>query len=173
MKKGIAILLLAITVFDLTSCTSYKQLSTLRDFEIYQARDHIQVLEIHSKKDSIISFNEKYPGKLANNKVYGLKQMRFPFNATNSLIFTAKNQNAAFIRSNGVLYKIVSQDKSGFICISPDTIRTPFSEVTQMNVRKRDPVKSAILIVGLSGIFVGILVYLIDSSISTMGLGGI
>ncbi len=37
MKKGIAILLVAILVFDLTSCSSYKQLSTQQDFEIYQA----------------------------------------------------------------------------------------------------------------------------------------
>jgi len=173
MKKSIAILLLAILLLDLISCSSYKQLSTQQDFEVYQAKDHIKVLEIHSKKDSLISFSEKYPGKLANKQVYGLRQVQFPYNTSDSIIFTSQNKNAAYIRSQGVLYKIVSQDKSGFICISPDTIRTPFSEVTQMKVKKRDPGKSAILIVGVSAIFIGITYYLVNSSIQITGLGGI
>jgi hypothetical protein len=160
MKKGIAILLLAVMVFDLTSCTSYKQLSTQQDFEIYQDKKQVQVLEIHSKQDSIVVFNEKFPGKLANKQVNGLRQVQFPYNTSDSIIFTAQNQNAAFIRSQGVLYKIVSQDKSGFICISPDTIRTPFSEVTQMKVKMKDPEKTTILVFGLSAIVIGISVYL-------------
>jgi hypothetical protein len=161
MKKGIAILLLAVMVFDFTSCTTYKQLSAQQDFEIYQARDHVQVLNIHSKRDSIITFNEKFPGKLANKQVYGLRQMRFPYTTSDSIIFKAQNQNAAFIRSKGVLYKIMSQDKSGFICISSDTIRTPFSEVTQMNVKMKDPGKTTILVLGLSAIVIVTSFYLI------------
>jgi hypothetical protein len=161
VKKGIAILLVTILVIDLSSCVTYKQLSTQQDFEIYQDKKQVQVLEIHSKKDSIVVFNEKFPGKLANKQVNGLRQVQFPYNTSDSIIFTAQNQNAAFIRSQGVLYKIVSQDKSGYICISPDTIRTPFSEVTQMNVKMKDPEKTTILVLGLSAIVIGISVYLL------------
>lgn len=166
MKKGIAILLVAILVIDLASCTSYKQLSTQEEFKMYQDNNHILVLEIHSKKDSLISFNEKYPGKMANNQVYGLKQKLFSFNASDSIIFTSQDQNAVYIKNNGILYKVVSQDKSGFYCISPDTVRIPYSEATMMKIKKHDPAKSAILIAGSSAAFVIIVVLFIKTSVT-------
>jgi hypothetical protein len=174
MKKGIAILLITVLVIDLTSCTSYKQLSTRQDFEFYQNNDHIQVLEIRSKKDSIIVFNEKFPGKLENKQVYGIRQKQFPYNAADSIIFTAQDQNAAYIRNNRVHYKIISHDKSGFTCISSDTIRMSFSDITQMNVKKIDPLKTTLLIVGLSALIIGKSVYLLSTDLTINGgLGGI
>jgi hypothetical protein len=170
MKKGIAILLIAILVTDLTSCTSYRQLSTQEDYEIYQKNDHIQVLEIHSTKDSVIRFSEKYPGKMTNRQVYGLKQVHFPYNLSDSIIFTSKDKNAAFILDKNILYKIISQDKSGFICISPDTVRTPFSEVSLMKIKKIDPLKTTLLIMGISGVIVGISVYIVSISMFDIGL---
>lgn len=164
MKKVIAILLVAILVIDLTSCTSYKQLSTQEDFDIYQNKHHIQVLEVHSKKDSIIAFNEKFPAKMENRQVYGLKQMQFPYNTSDSIIFSAQDQKAAYILDHGVLYKIVSRDKSGFICIAPDTIRTPFSDVTFMTIKKKDPVKSTLLLVGISSVVIVIVGLFLQSS---------
>jgi hypothetical protein len=172
MKKGIAFLLIAILVIDLTSCTSYKQLSTLQDFESYQKKGNINVLDFHSKKDSIIKFNEKFPGKMANDQVYGIRQMHFPYSSSDSIVFTAQAQNAAFIIHRDVLYKIISQDKTGFICISPDTIRVPFSEVGLMKVEKKDPLKSFLLITGVSVTFTVLLVYIVDSEINDIGFGG-
>jgi hypothetical protein len=172
MKKGIATLLIVILVIDLTSCTSYKQLTTRQDFEIYQEKKQVQVLEIHSKKDSIIVFNEKFPGKMENKQVYGIRQRQFPYDAADSIVFAAQDQNAAYIRYNGVHYRVVSQDKSGFVCISPDTIRTPFSDVTLMNIKMKDPLKSGLLIGGLSVVFIGISVYLLSSGINDYGFGG-
>jgi hypothetical protein len=169
MKKGIAILLITILVIDLTSCNSYKQLTTQQDFEIYQEKKQVQILEIHSKKDSIIVFNEKFPGKMENKQVYGIQQKRFPYNASDSIIFTGQDHNATYIRNNGVLYKVISQDKSGFICISPDTIRTSFSDVTLMNIKKKDPIKSTLLIVGISAVFIGITVYLVGTNLTING----
>lgn len=163
MKKGIAILMVTILVIDLPSCTSYKQLSTQEDFETYQAMSQIQVLEVHSKKDSIIAFNEKFPGKMADRQVFGLRQMQFPFSTSDSIVFGANDQKAAYVLSNGILYKIVTQDKSGFICISPDTTRTPFSDVTFMKIQKKDPVKSALLVVGLSAALIVVISVLIQS----------
>jgi hypothetical protein len=172
VKKGIAILLVTILVIDLSSCVTYKQLSTQQDFEIYQDKKQVQVLEIHSKKDSIVVFNEKFPGKLANKQVYGLPQIQFPYSMSDSIIFTSSKNKTAYIKNNGTHYLIISQDKSGFMCLVPDTIRTPFSDVTLMNVKRKDPLKSTLLIVGLTAVFIGISVYIVSSSINDLGWGG-
>jgi len=164
MKKGIAILLITILVFDLVSCNSYKQLSTQEEFEIHQKNDHIQVFEIHSRQDSIIVFNEYFPGKLANNQVYGLPQIHFPFSMSDSIRFITPEKKTAYIQHNGIRYKIISQNESGFICVSPDTIRTSFSDITQMNVKKKDPLKSTLLIVGLSAAVTALAIYIVGSN---------
>jgi hypothetical protein len=172
MKKGIAFLLITVLLIDLTSCSSYRLLSTEQDFETYESLDHIQILDIQSRQDGIIVFNEKFPGKMEYNEVHGLQQMHFPYSISNSIIFNMQEAKAEFIMNNGIRYRIISQDKSGFLCISTDTIRTPFSDIEQMNVKEKDPLKTTLLIMGLSAVFIGITGYLIGSNftIYTQGM---
>lgn len=172
MKKGIAILLVAILVLDLTSCISYQQLSTQQDFEAYEIMDHIQVLDIHSRTDGIIEFNEKYPGKMEDKQVYGFEERHFPYNSSNSIIYNAKEAKATYLMNNGIRYKIISQDKSGFVCIATDTTRTPYSDIALISVKKNDPLKTSLLIIGVSTILLGITGYLIGSNftIYTQGM---
>jgi preprotein translocase subunit Sss1 len=172
MKKNIAMVLITALVIDLTACSSYRQFSTGQDFESAESLDEVEVLEIQSRPDGIIVFNEKFPGKIENERVYGFQQMHFPYSASNSIIFNKYDSKPAYIMNNGVRYRIISQDRSGFICLSQDTIRTSFSDIEQMTVKEKDPLKTTFLIMGLSSFFVGMIGYLISSNftIYTQGM---
>jgi hypothetical protein len=172
MRKGLAIELIIILVIDLTSCSSYREFSAEQDFENHENADDILVLGIRSRIDGLIVFNEKYPGKIENGQVIGLPQIQLPYSASNSIIYEKRDAFPAYILNNGIRYKFVSQNRSGFICVSRDTIRIPFSEIDQVNVKEKDPLKTTILIMGLSSVFMGMIVYLISSNfeIYTQGM---
>jgi hypothetical protein len=171
MKKGIAIALIVILVMDLTSCSSYRQFSAYPDFESYENSDDILVLNIRSRIDGLIIFNEKYPGKIVDGQVIGLPQIHLPYNASNSIIYTRRDANPAYIINTGKQYKIISQNRSGFICVSADTVRTPFSEIEQINVKQKDPLKTTLFVMGLSSLFVGVMAYLIGSNFAIYTYG--
>lgn len=172
MKKVIAMLLITDLVIELTSCSTYRQLSDERDFKSYQSIDDIQVLDLHSRLDGKIVFNEKFPGKIENEHVFGFQQRHFPYSASNSIIFNTRELKPIFIENKGIQYRILSQDKTGFICVSLDTIRTPISEIVEMKLKQKDPLKTSLLIAGLSSVFIGMLAYLIGSNftIYTQGM---
>lgn len=171
MKKGIAFLLIPVLIINLTSCTSYMLLSSWQDFETYENED-VQVLGVQTSLDGLIEFNEKFPGRIENRQVCGLRQMHFPYGPSNTLVFNNKEAETGFIMNNGFMYKIISQNKTGFTCIAMDTIRTPFSDITRMNVIKKDPLKTTLLMFGLSTIVIGAMGYLISSdfAIYTQGM---
>jgi hypothetical protein len=172
MKKGIAIFLIPVLIIDLTSCTRYMVLSTGQDFESYNNEDEVQVLGITSNQDGFIEFNEDYPGKIDSRHVVGLRQIHFPYSPSNTLIFNTKDPGGGFIMNNGSMYRIISQNRSGFTCLAVDTTRIPFSDITQINVVKKDPMKTTLLVFVLSTIVIGITGYLISSdfAIYTQGM---
>lgn len=172
MKKGIAMVLITALVIEMTGCSSYRQLSTGQDYEMFENLNDIEVLDLESRLDGIIVFHEKFPGKIENEQVYGFQQMHLPYSASNSIVFNTQDANPVYIINNGIQYKIISQNRSGFICVSEDTIRTPFSDIIQMTVREKDPLKTTLLIMGLSSVFIGMMAYLIGSkfTIYTQGM---
>lgn len=164
MKKSIAMGLITVLVIDMTACSSYRQLSTGQDFEIAGNLDDIEVLTIQSRIDGIIVFNEKFPAKIENEQVYGFQQMHIPYSASNSIIFESRDEKPVYIVNKGTQYIIVSQNRSGFICICQDTLWTPFSDIMSMTVKEKDPLKTTLLIMGLSSAFISMIGYLVGSN---------
>jgi hypothetical protein len=172
MRKDLAIELIIILVIDLASCSTYREFTAEEDFENHENGDDILVLGIRSRIDGLILFNEKYPGKIENGQVTGLPQKHLPYSATNSIIYDKRDAIPAYILNNGIRYKIVTQNRSGFICVSSDTVRIPFSEIDQVNVKEKDSLKTTLMVMGLSSVLMVMIGYLISShfEIYTQGM---
>jgi len=169
MKKSISYLLITILVIDLSSCSSYKLISGQENYRLYQDKKSIDVIDVYSRPDSLIVFNEKYPGKLTNNQVSGLPETRLPFTGLDSVVFNWPERNVAYIISKGVRYKIITQDPAGFIGVGGDTARIPYSEIVHMKIKKKDPVKTTLFFAGAGAAITGVILLVVAATMNEMG----
>jgi hypothetical protein len=134
MKRVIAFFTLVSFIIFNTSCYSYKTLSSQKEYCKYTGNKKVHVLYVQTKQGYKIEFNEKFPGIISEKVVVGLPQLRLPFGGQDSIIFLNKKIGA--ICKNGINYELITQDKLGYICHSPDTIKIPLSDIGQLHFKK-------------------------------------
>jgi hypothetical protein len=165
VKKIIAFILISIMLIDLTSCHSYLDITEQKDYESFQDKKFVNVLSVRTKQYKTIYFSEKFPGKISNGEVIGLRHVLLKSFEPDSIIY--KNSSAQVVipkaqyaLKNGTKYEIILQDYDMLICLASDTTRIPVSEITQMHIKENHPEKAVLLAVGIVGAGIG-LVFLI------------
>ena len=162
MKKGMAFSAIIVLLIVLQSCNAYIDISGQKEYEAYQDKNNIVVLELTTDHYKTIHFNKGFPGKISNGEVMGVSKVKAKFKpeATDSVIFQNTKPVPQFVWKNGKKYKIIHQDEVGLTCTRTDTTRIPFSEIKQMHIKKFETGKTVLLAAGITGGVVG-LIYLI------------
>jgi hypothetical protein len=162
MKKGIVYPAIIILLIVLSSCNAYIDISGQKEYEAYQDKYTVGVLELTTNHYKTIRFNKGLPGKISNSEVIGVSKVKAIFKpgATDSIIFQNTKPVPQYVWKNGKKYKIIHRDELGFTCTRIDTTRIPFSEIKQMHIKKFETGKTVLLAGGIAGGLVG-LVYLI------------
>ena len=162
MKKGLVYLAIMVLLIVLPSCHAYIDISGQKEYEAYQDKYTIGVLELTTNHYKTIRFNEHYPGKMSNGEVTGVLKVKTIFkpDATDSIIFLNTKPVPLYVWKNGKKYKVIHRDEFGLTCTRTDTTRIPFSEIKQMHIKKFETGKTVLLAGGIAGGLVG-LIYLI------------
>lgn len=154
MRKIIAALLIVIIVMNLTSCHSYVYVSNKQDYESFQNKKHVYVMDLVTNKDSMVYFSFSFPGTLSNNEVKGPKLVLLSDFKPDAFQFkTFKKISFAF--KNDITYKVIYRNDSIWVLTSEVT-RIPFSEIKQMHIKKFEPAKTSLMVIGLAGVAAGL-----------------
>ena len=151
-----------ILLIVLSSCNAYIDISGQKEYEAYQDKYNIGVLELTTNHYKTIRFNKSLPGKMSNGEVIGVSKVKtkFKHGAADSIIFQNTKPVPQYIWKDGKKYKIIHRDEFGLTCTRIDTTRIPFSNIKQMHVKKFETGKTILLAGGIAGGLVG-LIYLI------------
>ncbi len=134
MKKVLAIFTLVSFLFYITSCYSYKTLTSQEEYSKYANNKWIHVRFVKTKQGNILEFHQFYPGRISETGVDGLPQLRLLPGEQDSSIFI--NYELKAIWKNGINYELIKQDTLGYICHASDTIKIPFSDIEQLSFQK-------------------------------------
>jgi|WetSurMetagenome_2_1015567.scaffolds.fasta_scaffold121208_2 hypothetical protein len=148
MKKVTAIFTLISFLIYITSCYSYKNLYTEKEYIKYSGNKMVDILYVLTKQGNTIEFNEKVPGRITEKGVVGLPLLRLPFVQDSIVVYEEKIQS---IWKNGIKYEVITQDNQGYICHAPDTIHIPLSDIEKLEFRKFNKGKTVGLICGIAG----------------------
>jgi hypothetical protein len=172
MKDAIVFVLISILIISLAACHSYVDLTNLKEFEANQAKPRIYVIQLQTVQQETISFSEKFPGRMLKNEVVGIQQvLLYEFNSDSVIYKGKRSLTPLFAVKNGVNNRVINQDGKSLVCNASDTIRIPFSNITQMHIKKIDQANSLLL---FGGVVVGAagLIYLIVSNLTfDLGIG--
>jgi predicted PilT family ATPase len=156
MKKVLVFITITILLIVLISCHAYIEISGQQDYEVYQDKNQVGVLDLTTNQNKTIYFDESVPGKMSNGEVIGFPQVRMRSKA-DSIIYKNKKHVAQYVWKNGKKHEIIHQDEFGLTCTETDTTRIPFSEVKEMHVKKFETGKTVLLAAGLTGGVAGII----------------
>jgi hypothetical protein len=145
MKKKIALILIVILLIDLTSCHSYVYISNKQDYETFQDKNHVYVLDLITTSDSAIYFSSSFPGKLSNKEVKGPRHILLENFNSDSIHFN-KNQIISYVIKDSIRYKVINRNDTILVYLLSDTTRIPFSEIKQMHIKKIDEGKTGALL---------------------------
>ncbi len=169
--KNIITFLTAISVLSvLTSCHAYVDVMGQKDYEKFQAKKHVYVLNILTNEDSIIYFSRKMPGIMTNEEVKGAYQILLQDFKPDSVKFKGNFRKPIieYAIKNGVSYRVLDEDSHKLVYNTTDTTRIPFSDIRQMHVIKPDPVATVILTLGIAAGNIG-LYYMVLSELDFSG----
>jgi hypothetical protein len=151
MKKVIAIFTVFSFLIYITSCYSYKTLTSQKEYSKYSGNEKIDVLNVQTKQGNKIEFIEKYPGRISEKGVVGLPQLRLQYGTVDSFTISGKSDKAEFIWKNGINYEVITQDKLDFICHASDTIHIPLSDIEKLDFKRFSKGKTIGLVSGIAG----------------------
>lgn len=176
MRKIMSLFLIIVLLINLTSCHSYLTLTEQKDFEKFQTKKRVYVINLQTNQDSTINFSASFPGKMSNGEVTGPHQVLLDRFKPDSIIFKTSslkltNPKALYALKNGSRYKIINQENK-LLVNAIDTTRIPFSEIKQMQIKKLDNDKTLLLVAVSTGAYAGLLLWLINESLSDMSLMG-
>ena len=159
MKKRLVYPAIFILLIVLQSCIAYVDITGQKEYEAYQDKFNIRVLELTTNHYKTIYFNKSLPGKISNGEVTGVLKVKTIFKpgAIDSMIFQNTKPVPQYVWKNGKKYKIIRRDEFGFTCTRTDSVRIPFSEIKQMHVKKFEPGKTVLLAGGIAGGVFGII----------------
>jgi hypothetical protein len=166
MKKTMAAIMCIILLMETTACHSYIDLTSLQEYEANQAKPRTYVLHLLTDQYDTLNFSEKFPGRMIKDEVVGIQHvLLYKFNNDSILFKSKRNLTPIYAVKNGVNYRIVNQYGKNLVCNASDTIRIPFSDITQMHIKRIDQDKSLLFI---GGVVVGGagLVYLIVKNLT-------
>jgi hypothetical protein len=174
MKKAIAFFASILLMMALTSCHAYMDISGQKEYEAWQDKSHTWVLHLKTNQDSTIDFLYSFPGKMSNGEVVviNLLKAQIKHGEADSIVFYNHRAVPRYFWKDGTRYKIVDQDHYYLTGVVSDTLRIPFSEIKQMNIKKIDTGKTVLLIIGSSiggvGVWFGLIYLLILLTFSNM-----
>ena len=162
MKKSLVYPAIIILLIVLQSCNAYIDITGQKEYEAYQDKFNVGVLELTTNHYKTIRFSKGSPGKISNGEVIGISKVKTTFKpgAIDSVIFQNTKSVPQYVWKNGKKYKIIHRDEFGLTCTRNDTTRIPFSEIKQMHIKKLETGKTVLLAGGIAGGLVG-LIYLI------------
>lgn len=152
----------------LTSCNAYFNASTPSEFIDAADKKNVDVMKIHTSTDGLVYFSNKYPGKMLDGEISGVKQIPLKLFETDSVVYRVKRMKEIpiYAYSNGRKYDIFKNNDVDLVYTST-LIHVPVSEVSNMELKK-DGKRSAVL----SGLVVGIAalsVYIISNMSINVG----
>lgn len=114
------------------------------------------VLFVLTKKGDSIIFNENYPGRVIDTGIFGFPQKILPYEAIDSTVFNMETIESLW--KDGIEYKFIAQQDSGYLCHLADTVNIPLADVDLMQVRikKYGWVAAAIIVPVATVVAVGI-----------------
>jgi hypothetical protein len=157
MKKIMALILVIILLMDLNSCHSYNYISNIKDYETNQDKEHVYALDLITSRDSTVYFSSRFPGKLSNNEVKGPRHVLLQRFEPDSMHINEKGKIIYIIRDS-IRYNVINQHDTILVCILSDTTCISFSEIKQMHIKKIDKANTALAILGIAGVAVGIII---------------
>lgn len=177
MKKAIAIFTIVSFLIDITSCFSYKTLTSQEEYSKYSGNKRVHVLYIKTKQYNVIEFNKHYPGKISETCVVGLPQLRLQVGEMDSIHFYGERDSVIIdenkfksIWKNGVDYEVIKQNKLDFICHASDTIQIPLSDIKQLRFKKINAAKTIGLVVGIPAVIIVGMWLIVIISLNNIGI---
>jgi hypothetical protein len=168
MKKIFALILVIIILMNLTACHSYTYISSMQDYKAYQDKEHVYAIDLITNKDSMVYFSSSFPGKLSNSEVSGPRHVLLRNFKPDSVVYNKSKLLISYAFKHKYKYSVRYLNDSAFVCIKADTIRILYSDIKQMHVKKSDPGKTVILILGLAGGAIPLFIWLANMAINTI-----
>lgn len=152
----------------LTSCNAYFNASTPSEFFDAADNKNVDVMKIHTSTDGLVYFSNKYPGKMLDGEISGVKQVPLKLFATDSVVYKVKRlkEIPIYAYSNGSKFDIFKNNDIDMV-YTTTLINVPVTEVSNMELKK-DGKRTAVF----SGLVVGIAalsVYIISNMTINVG----
>jgi hypothetical protein len=109
-------------------------------------------MRIHTSTDGMVYFSNKYPGKILDGEISGVKQVPLQLFETDSVVYRVKGlkEIPIYAYSNGTKFDIFKNNDIDLV-YTTTLIQVPVSEVSNMELKK-DSKRSVVL----SGLVVGV-----------------
>jgi len=149
-----------IVTFFLASCNAYFDASSSDVYADMEKERLVDVMKIQTSSDELVYFSEKYPGKLYNGEVMGVRHVPLQFFAADSVVYRIRGSKEIplYVFSNGRKFDIYNQDKINLVYTS-SVIQIPYSEISNIQFKKNgnNPLVISGLIVSLSALSIFII----------------
>lgn len=128
---------LAIFVLFLSSCNTYLRNVARDEIEELQNRRHVDVMRLHTGNEGFVYFSNRYPGKLVNGEVTGVKHIPIQLFAADSVVYRVKGikEIPLFVYSDGKKFDVLRENDVSLV-YTTSLIQVPVSEVSNMELKK-------------------------------------
>jgi hypothetical protein len=152
MKKAMNSLATIISLMGLSSCYDYVNISSQNDYEVYQQKQNVYILDLLTNNDSIIGFDEYTPGLFEQGEVVGYQHILMQDLKPDSAVLNGKKSKESYAIKNGARYRLKIQDKTNVImCVAQDKIHIPYSDIKQMHLKELNQRKATLVTMGIAG----------------------
>lgn len=144
----------------LTSCSTYLRTQADEKTGELQNKRQIDVIKLYTNNDGLVYFSNRYPGKLINGEVTGVKHIPLRFFNADSVVYRVRGSKEIprFAYSSGQKFDIFC-DEDLTLVYTTSLIMVPVSEINDMVIRKNGNRTLAIsgLVAGISALSIYII----------------
>jgi hypothetical protein len=149
VKKTISALLLVAFINLLVSCYSDRVLTGGEEIDNQSMDSRLKIVSVYTKDGNHYIFNEGYPAGIIDSRVTGTPQVKWNFSSADSIRFSNDRKDQKFLWKNGIKYRILTKDKTEFICLTTEKVNIAFDTIEQMNYKQFNKTETTFLIVGM------------------------
>jgi hypothetical protein len=143
----------------LTSCNSYFRASA-PDLESFENKRQVDVMKIHTSTEGLVYFSSKYPGKLTDGEITGVKQVPLQFFSADSVAYKIRGikEIPVYAYADGKKLDVFKHNNLNLVYTST-LINVPVAEVSNLELKKKGHRKLIFsgLVVGMSALSVYII----------------
>jgi hypothetical protein len=145
------------------SCNRYLNISGPGEMEKFMnVEKNIHVLKFHTNDQGLVNFSSKYPGRLFDGEIYGVKQVPLQLFRSDSIVYKIRKlkEMPLFVYNNGRKFEVFKHDHTNFV-YTLELINIPMIEVT--NIEYKSQGKRELKFIGLVAGVTALSVFIIST----------